>query len=111
MLQKINNLIPGLIKKATKAAGKISAPVRLLGLLYFVFVALVLLLYVGLFCFEYIGGRAVSKDLLQFINILIGGAMIGFVTFILTLCIDSDGDGIPNAIDDHDDRPKENGDK
>lgn len=91
--------------KMRKAVNKIPAPIRWLGFLYAGFVAGVLCLYVGLFLYEFHGGKSASKDLLPFINILIGSSMIGFVSFVLGLCIDSDGNNVPDMLE------KEEGDK
>lgn len=105
MLEKIRAYMPKLFTKMRKAVSKIPAPVKWLGLLYAGFVASVLCLYVALFVYEFFGGKSASKDLLPFINILIGSSMIGFVSFVLGLCIDSDDDGIPDVLE------KEDGDK
>lgn len=102
MVDKIKNYLPKLFTKMRKAVNKIPAPIRWLGFLYAGFVAGVLCLYVGLFLYEFFGGKSASKDLLPFINILIGSSMISFISFVLGLCIDSDDDGVPDILDKED---------
>lgn len=99
MFQKITKFIPSLFSKARKALSKIPTPVKWLGLVYSLFVGGVMALYIGLFSYEFYIGKSAAKDLLPFLQILIGSSMISFLSFIFGLCIDSDGDGIPDAID------------
>ncbi|MBQ2113824.1 MAG: hypothetical protein II195_01870 [Selenomonadales bacterium] len=74
---------------------------KLIATLYIVFSFSILLAYAVLFGVEYANEKTQSADLLPFIEILIGSSMIAFVTFILGLCIDTDGDGVPDAIDNN----------
>lgn len=99
MLKKIKQLLPDLINRAVSSISSVSSGVKTIAILYIVFSALVILSYVVLFFIEYYNGKTQSEDLLPFIEILIGSSMIAFVSFIIGLSIDRDGDGVPDAID------------
>lgn len=99
MFDKIKQYLPELIGKIKTSLSSIPAPVKWVALLYFTLVVIVLLMFLCLFCYEYTLMKVTSKDLLPFLNIIIGSAFIGFVSFIIGLCIDTNGNQIPLLFD------------
>lgn len=99
MFEKIKQYLPELIGKIKTSLSSIPTPVKWVALLYFALVVIVLLMFLCLFCYEYSTGEVKSKDLLPFLNIIIGSAFIGFITFIVGLCLDSNGNQIPDALE------------
>lgn len=99
MFDKLKDYIPQIIEKVKAGLENTPTPVKWIALLYFLLVSIVLLMYLVLFCYEYSTGETKSKDLLPFLNIIIGGAFIGFVTFIVGLCIDANNNGIADSLE------------
>lgn len=99
MFEKIKQYLPELIGKIKTSLSSIPAPVKWVALLYFALVSAVLLLFLGLFCYEYTLGKTKSADLLPFINVIVGSSFVGFVTFLLGLVIDTNGNQIPLLFD------------
>lgn len=99
MLEKITGYLQTFIAKAKTGLENTPKPVKWITLAYGLAVAAVLLLYITLFIYEYTQGKTKSAELLPFLNILIGGAFIGFISFMMGLVIDSNGNGIPDAME------------
>lgn len=99
MFDKIKQYLPELIGKIKTGLEQIPKPVKWVALLYFALVVVVLLMFLCLFCYEYSTGEVKSRDLLPFLNILIGSAFIGFITFIVGLCIDANNNGISDILE------------
>lgn len=99
MFEKAKEYLTQIITKIQTGLGNMPKPVKWMGLAYFIVVMAVLVLFLGLFCYEYTKGTTHSKDLLPFINIIIGSTFIGFMTFIIGLCIDANDNGIPDSFE------------
>lgn len=99
MFEKINTYLQKFIVKAKVGLENVPTPVKWITLAYGLAVAAVLLLYIGLFIYEYTQGKTKSAELLPFLNILIGGAFVGFVSFMIGLVIDSNNNGIPDSME------------
>lgn len=100
MFEKIKDYIPQLIGKIKNGLENTPKPVKWITLAYGLGVAVVLVLYMCLFMYEYTQGKTRSAELLPFLNILIGGAFVGFVSFMIGLVIDSNGNGIPDSMEE-----------
>lgn len=98
-INKVRSLIPTLVNKVRVGLENMPKPIKWIILGYIFLVALVLLIYLGCWVYLFVVGKAALPELLAFSRVLIDNSMITFITFILGLLIDTNKDGIPDALE------------
>lgn len=101
-INKVKSLIPTLVNKVRVGLENMPKPIKWIILGYIFLVALVLLIYLGCWVYLFVVGKAALPELLAFSRVLIDNSMITFITFILGLLIDTNKDGIPDALEEAD---------
>ncbi len=99
MLDKIRNFIPTILTKVKIGLNNMPQPLKYITLTYIFFVFLVLFLYLGCWGYLFFTGVARLSELLPFAQLLIGNSMVMFISFIMGLFIDANGDGVPDSIE------------
>ncbi len=66
---------------------------------YFLAVVVLVLSYYVAWVYECFTNKVALSELLSLIKELIAPAAVAFVTFIVTCCVDKDGNGIPDSME------------
>ena len=99
-MDKIVDKAKNYLVKLTTKAMNIKTPIKWLIFLYLIGVTFIIVAWFS--CWIYSGfmeGKPDLRLLLQFIQTIIGPAMVGFVTFIAGCFVDIDNDGIPDKFE------------
>lgn len=103
----ILNQINRAINQAKRKINKLAAPTKVLTFGYLVSVILVVVTYYIVWMIMWLAGKENLPSLLALLKEMTGPAVVAFVGFIGSSFIDSDGDGIPDSFDKHDDSRKD----
>lgn len=100
LINTIKSKIPELLNKLRVGLENMPKPVKYVLLAYILIVFFVLVLYLGCWIYLFILDKVMLSELLAYLRILIDGSMVGFVTFILGMLVDTNNNGTPDALEE-----------
>lgn len=104
LLNTIKSKIPELLNKLRVGLENMPKTVKYVLIGYILIVAIVLLLYLGCWIYLFVLDKVMLSELLAYLRILIDGSMVGFVTFILGMLVDTNNNGTPDVLEEGEDK-------
>lgn len=104
MLNKIKEFLTKAICKCKSTTVKVDGTIKWIIGIYLAFVAICCITYFAAWLWLFWLGKAALADLMLLLQEMVAPTMIGFATFIVGCFVDTNGNGIPDNMEQKDEK-------